>query len=94
MKNISYAIDKNTGAVISRIGDKVAVPVLQYDKMCPENNFQTEYKLEKMDVLSFACVWDLLKWTKKIPIRIKNQHRKFWGMKILKVNCQSDKIQR
>jgi len=30
----------------------VAIPVLQFDKMLPENNFTPQYKLEKMDVIS------------------------------------------
>ena len=84
MKIITYAIDQDTGMVISRVGSEVAIPVLQYDKMCPENNFQTEYKLEKMDVCSFSVKWRDLKWTRKIPKEVKNVHRKFWGMKVLK----------
>jgi len=51
MRNIQYGIDRDTGLVWSRIGSQVAVPVLQYDKMTPQNNFQTIYELEKMDVI-------------------------------------------
>jgi len=84
MRNITYAYDTETGVVISRIGSEVAVPILLYDKMTPENNFNTEYELEKMDVLHLAGSWNSYKWTKKIPVDIKNTHRKFWGMKPLK----------
>jgi len=85
MKNITYAVDMETGLVYSRVGSEVAVPVLDYDGMVPENNFKTNYNLEKMYVLSLSISqWNCLKWTKKIPKDIKNLHRKFWGFKLLK----------
>lgn len=91
-KTIRYAVDTETGMVISRVESEIAIPVLQFDKMVPENNFQTIYELEKMDVIAIAHYWDNYKWTKKIPIEIKNEHRIFWGMKPLKVkNVQEQK---
>jgi len=82
MRNIQYGIDTDTGLVWSRIGSQVALPVLQFDKMTPENNFQTIYELEKMDVIHTAGhAYNCVRWTRKIPTVIKNLHRKFWGMK-------------
>jgi hypothetical protein len=83
MKSIRYGIDRETGLVWSRVGSVIALPVLQYDKMLPENNFQTQYALEKMDVIEVVGSYGLIKWTRKIPNRIKNLHRVFWGMKPL-----------
>lgn len=82
-KIIQYAVDTETGMVISRVGSEIAVPVLQYEKMLPENNFQTIYELEKMDVIAIAPCWNHYKWTRKIPSELKNVHRQFWGLKVL-----------
>jgi hypothetical protein len=79
-KIITYAYDTGTGLVISRVGSQVAISVLRFDKMTPENNFNTEYELEKISVFAILR-WDNYKWTKKVPVDVKNQHRKFWGMK-------------
>ena len=84
MKTIQYAINCETGFVWSRVGSEIAFPVLQYDKMLPENNFTAPIELEKEQFFVFTGqVWKGLKWTRKIPKVIKNKHRKFWGMKEL-----------
>ena len=84
MKTIQYAIDNETGLVWSRVGSEIAYPVLAYDQMTPENNFTAPLILEKDDVIHFSGrVWTGLKWTRKIPKAIKNEHRKFWGVKLL-----------
>jgi len=44
-KIITYAIDAETGQVISRVGHGVAWPVLDFEGMTPENNFKAEYNL-------------------------------------------------
>lgn len=82
-KIIQYAVDTETGMVISRIGSEVAIPILQFDKMLPENNFTPQYELEKMDVIAIAQGWNNYRWTRKIPSDLKNAHRQFWGMKLL-----------
>ena len=79
---ITYGVT-NDGMVCSRYGDEIAFPVLEYNKMSPDNNFRTYYHLEK-DILFSLCGLFYLKWTKKIPIKIKNLHRKYWGLKPLK----------
>jgi len=77
-------IDMREGNVYSRVGSEVAIPVLDFDGMKPENNYETNYNLEKFPVLEVAS--DIINsvGTRKIPIEIKNKHRKFWGMKPLK----------
>ena len=83
-KTIQYAVESETGMVISRIGSEIAIPVLRFDKMLPENNFQTIYELQKMDVSAISHCWNQYKWTRKITFDLKNRHRQFWGLKPLK----------
>lgn len=40
-------------------------------------------RLEKFDRLDIGT-WNRVKWTKKIPLNIKNEHRKFWGLENIK----------
>ena len=85
MRNITYAIDLDTGLVVSRVGNELAWPILDYEEMSPENNYAMNYHLEKMSVYSAVTYcWSALKWTRKIPVEIKNIHRRFWGFKELK----------
>lgn len=81
-RTIQYMIDEETGLVFSRVRSEIAIPVLQFDKMVPENNFANVWELEKMSV--YDTIGMSLLHTRKIPIEIKNEHRKFWGMKPLK----------
>ena len=83
MPTITYAIDPGTGLIWSRVGSHVALPVLDYENMTPANNFTLSYNLEKFDVLSILPAINQVKWTRKIPPKIKNQHRQFWGLKPL-----------
>ena len=77
-------IDTREGHVFSRMGSEVAIPVLDFEGMKPENSYEMNYNLEKFPVFSVAS--DIINSirTRKIPIEIKNEHRKFWGMKPLK----------
>ena len=81
-RRIQYALDLDTGTVWSRVGDEVAVPVLDFAGMLPENGWEMNYNLEKMKVHDIVR-GTALQWTRKIPMAIKNLHRKFWGMKPL-----------
>lgn len=92
MKTIMYAIDKKTGHIISRVDSEIAIPVLQYRDMKPENNFQTDYKLEKIPIINIPIGYSKLKWTCKVPLYIKNKHREFWGMKLLKRRANSHEM--
>ena len=84
MKQITYLKDPNSDIVYSRVGSEVAIPVLDYEGMTPANNFKTNYYLEKYDVIHVCKELRYMKGTKKIPTVLKNIHRKFWGMKLLK----------
>lgn len=82
-KTIQYAIHSETGAIISKVGNSVAIDIPQYDgKNWPPTN-KTKYQLEKIQLLTLAPVWDFYRWTRKIPFVVKNRHRLFWGMKRL-----------
>ena len=81
MRNIQYAVDQETGLVVSRVGSQVAWPVLQYQRIGQGGAFTQpfEYELEGFGVhegLSGAR----LRWTRKVPVEVKNLHRAFWGM--------------
>lgn len=79
-KTIQYGIDLETGLIISRYDKELAIPVLDYEHMKPENGFETCcYYLEK--VCLNELIYMDIKWTRKIPILMKNEHRVFWGMK-------------
>lgn len=84
MRTIQYAIDVETGLVISRVGSELAWPILDYKNMLPENHYAMNYNLEKMHVFTASSIWYMLKWTRKIPKEIKNTHREFWGFPLLK----------
>lgn len=88
---ITYCIDQD-GIVYSRVASEVAIPVLDYEAIGNGGNgFEKGdfrgpmlYNLEKFPVHSLSHGWAGLKWTKKIPVKLKNKHRKFWGMPPLK----------
>jgi len=81
MKTITYMLNPETGIVYSRVGSEVAIPVLEYDKMTPKNGFATSYALEKFNVFEMCKDLNTMIGIRKIPVAIKNRHRKFWGMK-------------
>jgi len=92
-RNITYAVNDD-GTVYSRVDSEIAVPVLDFDGIgqggdgFAKGNFNgpMRYNLEKFSVHSLAGrEWACLRWTKKIPVALKNLHRKFWGMKPLPV---------
>lgn len=83
MRTIQYAIDTSTGLVVSRVGSVLGWPILEYDKMLLENNFETSYHLEKIRIIEVVSSMAVLNRTRKIPKRIKNLHRKFWGFPLI-----------
>ena len=85
MCNITYAIDLDTGLVISRVGSELAWPILDYEGMGILNNFKMSCYLEIVPLPILSHCWQNLKWTRKIPVEIKNFHRRFWGFKELKI---------
>lgn len=91
-RTIQYAIHSETGAVISRVGNDVAIDIPQYDgKNWPPTN-ETKYQLEKIQFITLVPVWDYYKWTRKIPFDVKNRHRMFHGMKPLKRDPNSHEL--
>jgi hypothetical protein len=88
-KIIQYGIERDTGLVYSQVGSECAGPVLDFaaigqggDGYEPGDfNGPTRYTLEKMPLRD---VYPYCRWTKKIPVKIKNRHREFWGFKPLK----------
>lgn len=93
MRTITYAVDLDTGQVWSRLEadpsvkeQKLAVPVLEYDKIGEGGDFTKPltYCLERMSIT--ALIHARLKWTRKVPVEIKNQHRRFWGLKPLPIS--------
>ena len=82
MRNITYAIDLDTGLVISRVGNELVWPILEYGGILPD--YALNYQLEKITLHTAAPCWNTLKWTRKIPVEIKNIHRRFWGFEELK----------
>lgn len=86
MRQITYAVDPD-GVVISRVGREVAWPVLDFEAIGKDGDFSgpLTYNLVKMDFYEAMRhgVYRTLRWTKKIPMPLKNRHRVFWGMKKL-----------
>jgi hypothetical protein len=80
-RTIQYGIDRDTGMVVSRVQSEVAIPVLDFAGMKPENGYETKYNLEKFNICD-AHTGPVV-WTRKMSMAIKNRHRKFWGMKPL-----------
>ena len=81
MKRITYAVDKETGQVISRMGSIVAIPVLDYPPA--SLTAPLTYHLESFYAYELSDVWQTYRWTRKLPRKTKNMHRAFWGLPLL-----------
>jgi hypothetical protein len=81
-RRITYMINPQ-GVVYSRVDDEVAIPVLDFEGMKPENKYEMNYNLEKFKVIKVAGELGHCVGTRKIPVEVKNKHREFWGMKPL-----------
>jgi len=80
-RTITYMIDTNEGLVYSRVGNEIAIPVLQWPPKCLKN---LQYKLEKFNIFEVAIDIKDCIHTRKISLKIKNKHRRFWGLKPIK----------
>jgi hypothetical protein len=68
--------------VVSRQESDVYWPILDYEGMTPENGFKLVYRWAKIPVIQLMpAEWNSLRWTKKIPLEVKNFHRQLWGLK-------------
>ena len=91
-RTIKYAVDED-GTVYSRVDREVAVPVLDFAAIGQggdgfakgDFNGPTRSNLEKFALEALYGVYSSLRWTRKIPVGLKNRHRAFWGMKPLAV---------
>jgi hypothetical protein len=93
-RTIQYAVSRDDGTVWSRVASEIACPVLDFEAIGQggdgfakgDFNGPINHHLEKFPVHTVSRgEWACLKWTKKVPVALKNLHRKFWGMKPLPV---------
>jgi hypothetical protein len=89
MNKIQYAIHRQEGHVISRVGNELAWPILDYEAIGQGGNYNKplQYNLEKVPLHSIGKEWQLLTWTRYVPTEVKNHHRQFWGMKAIPVEA-------
>jgi hypothetical protein len=84
-RSIRYGVDQDTGLVVSRVGNEVAWPVLDFeaigqggDGYAPGDfNGPTRYELHKFP----AGQGDnrRVRWTRNVPFEAMTEHRAFWG---------------
>lgn len=81
MRNqILFGIDSTSCMVVSRYGEALAIPVLDFDCVTPVDRFAANYGLKKYLLPDLSAGYlDGIEWTPKIPARVQNQHRQFWG---------------
>lgn len=77
-QRITYRMDPDTGLFWSRLGSRVAVPVLDYDGMTPDNGFFAGLYLEHESILTVAHTWNYLIPCHP-PADIKAWHRHSWA---------------
>lgn len=92
-RRIRYGVDQDTGYTVAQVlgGDQAEVSfhVIQFSKMDPKrlhlDPVPTEIEvwtgMQAEQALRFS---PRVVWTRKIPVRLKNQHRKVHGFKPLK----------
>ena len=70
-RTIQYAIDQETGQVVSRVHLEFAWPILDFAGMNPVSGFQMEYNLEKLGHVpweSLGCWYGLEKYRTRLRI--------------------------
>ena len=101
---VLYAVHQESGVVSSRLKQEIALPVLEFEQIgmggletstgitYALHDFRgpTNHHLEKFSVHDIHD-WKQLKWTKKIPLELKNLHRAFWGLPPVKASKWSPK---
>lgn len=80
MNQIRYAIDYATGEVVSRLGDEYAWPILDYEAIGRDGDYQAPLTFDLRRVPIREAYGNPLYHTKRIPTGIKNAHRAFWGL--------------
>lgn len=89
---IRFAFNRQDGHVVSRVGNDVAWPILDYEAIGKNGDYTQpfQYNLGKINVHQIGKEWNALYWTRYIPTEMKNLHRKYWGMKPLKVEAPTN----
>ena len=79
---IRYAVDRDSGEVVSRVGREFAWPILDFEAIGKNGDFTApfEYNLEKIDGPEAHYAARSLFYTRHVPTVVKNLHRAFWGM--------------
>ena len=87
---ITYAVDREEGWIISRVGPEIAHPVYQFADFGTDGDFTGEIPVE-LDRFSIYDLqpWGRYRWTKKIPVEVKNLHRAYWGFPLLRLRAAS-----
>lgn len=85
-QTITYAVDRDSGEVVSHFGDAYAWPILDYEAIGKDGDYNApfEYNLAKLDQRTVGRGAAYLYWTKRIPTEVKNLHRAFWGLPAVK----------
>ena len=87
--HLHYAIHRRDDVMVSRLGNELAWPLLDYAAIGQNGDFRAPLKfaLKKVSVNSIGAnnEWAMLVWTRYVPTSIKNEHRKFWGFKPLRI---------
>ncbi|MEL7085350.1 MAG: hypothetical protein AAF268_08855 [Cyanobacteria bacterium P01_A01_bin.3] len=78
-RRIAFAVDRNTGMVYSRVGERVAVPV-RVEGGIRVRGAKPHYELESFPVYAIRERWANLLSTQRVPIHIQNYHREFWRL--------------
>ena len=79
-RRVTFAVDRNTGMVYSRVGDRVAVPVPLDTGMRLRGLTEPQSSLESFPIYAIRQRWANLHSTQRIPIHIQNIHREFWRL--------------
>ena len=79
-RRVRFAVDRNTGMVYSRVGDRVAVPVPLDTGIRLKGSTEPQYSLEPFPVYAIRHKWANLHSTQRIPMHIQNVHREFWRL--------------
>lgn len=92
MKSITYAYNPYSDSAyswVARYGDELAATVLDFGSGTPENGFNMRLKVERCGtILDLPSYLRGLVWTKKIPLKLKNEFRKVFGLKPIKAKAK------
>jgi hypothetical protein len=99
MRHISYGVDED-GLVYSRVGSQAACPVLDFEAIGQGGDgFEpgdftgpTRFTLEKCTL--YELRHEGIRWTRHVPLEVKNAHRRFWGFPELRYEVPGYRAER